>query len=195
MYQVYEHQININMQSQYIIVVFLETGWVVGWFVWVGLWVELINFAKEGRNIYICGDPKYNPHVESDMNITIVLHPGRNSGMSSPPRYRNKSSTGSTTKVVPISIMKYKDNVGFTPLFSIPSRLCTQSYLPCLSSSLPPFRNLDPGSHKRAHLPHLLHDGACVHFYRGRVQLCFFPRRVGSNCAYTLVRMTLFCFP
>ena len=129
------------------------------------------------------------------MNITIVLHPGRNSGMSSPPRYRNKSSTGSTTKVVPISIMKYKDNVGFTPLFSIPSRLCTQSYLPCLSSSLPPFRNLDPGSHKRAHLPHLLHDGACVHFYRGRVQLCFFPRRVGSNCAYTLVRMTLFCFP
>ena len=24
----------------------------MGWFVWVGLWVELINFAKEGRNIY-----------------------------------------------------------------------------------------------------------------------------------------------
>ena len=26
--------------------------WVVDWFVWVGLGVELINFAKEGRNIF-----------------------------------------------------------------------------------------------------------------------------------------------
>ena len=25
----------------------------MGWFVWVGLWVELINFATEGRNIIL----------------------------------------------------------------------------------------------------------------------------------------------
>ena len=28
----------------------LWLGWVVGWFVWVGFRVELIHFAKEGRN-------------------------------------------------------------------------------------------------------------------------------------------------